>query len=393
MNMKKGTKLAIITCCLEDWGGSEELWFKAVPYLLKSGVKNLTIYKNTINHQHAKFQELIRSQVKLKEILPKSKLFGKIYNKSMDGFIRLAEKFKLATYSWNKAAKNMFEHLKNDQINFAIISQGINFDGLVYAQQCVQLNIPYILISHKAVDFFWPQPSDRAYMRNAMLTAKRCCFVSQHNLTMTEEQFGTRLKNAEIIANPYKVTPSAVPYPSTENGFKLACVGRLFVIDKGQDILLRVLTKPKWKERPIEISFIGTGPDEEGLKELCDLLEIRNVKFIGFENDLHKIWQEHHALTLPSRSEGLPLTIIEAMSLGRIAIVTNAGGNAEVVKNRVTGFIGEPNEEDFDAAMEEAWQTREQWEQMGLAACKQMKSFLPDDPAKTFANLVLNYLK
>ncbi|MGY3052004.1 glycosyltransferase involved in cell wall biosynthesis [Pedobacter sp. UYEF25] len=390
--MKKSTKLAIITCCLDDWGGSEELWAKSIPHFLQAGIKDITVYKKTINNQHLKFKELIDQQITLKEISLNTKAFGKLYNKSVDGFIRLAEKFKLATYQWNKLAKQMFEHLKNDQIDFAIISQGINFDGLVYAQQCILLNIPYVLISHKAVDFFWPQPTDRAYMKNALSTAKKCFFVSEHNLKMTEEQFGTRLKNAQIIINPYKFSPSLLPFPSTENGFRLACVGRLFIIDKGQDILLRILKKPKWKERAIHISFIGTGPDEEALKDLCLLFDLRNVQFIGFEHDLKKIWQEHHALVLPSRSEGLPLTITEAMSYGRMAVATNAGGNAETVKHLISGFIGEANEKDFDAAMEEAWQQRENWETMGAAACAQMKLSLPENPAKIFADMVLKFI-
>ena len=155
---------------------------------------------------------------------------------------------------------------------------------------------------------------------------------------------------------------------------------------------MKVLQQAKWKERPIHISFIGTGPDEQALKELCLLLNIDKVQFIGFEQDLKKIWQDHHALILPSRSEGLPLTIIEAMCLGRISIVTNAGGNAEVVKQGISGFVGEANEKDLDGAMEQAWQERANWEMMGSVACNQMKSFLPENPAKIFTNLVLTYL-
>ncbi len=390
--MKKATKLAIITCCLDDWGGSEELWAESIPHFLQSGIQDITIYKKTINVKHPKFVALTSQDIKLKEIAPSNKVIGKIYQKSVDGFVRLAEKFKLATYQWNKPASYLFEHLKKDQINFAIISQGINFDGLVYAQQCINLNIPYVIVSHKAVDFFWPQAADRAYMKNVLLSAKRCFFVSEHNLRMTEEQFGIRLKNSQIIINPYKVLPTLLPYPNIASGFKLACIGRLFVIDKGQDILLRILMQPKWTERPIQVSFIGTGPDEQGLKDLCLLLNIKNVQFAGFESDLKTIWKDHHALILPSRSEGLPLTIIEAMSLGRICIATNVGGNAEVVDHGISGYIGEANEKDLEKVMEQAWQERENWEMMGSVACNQMKSFLPENPAKIFTDLVLTYL-
>ncbi len=389
--MKKGTRLAIITCCLDDWGGSEELWAESIPHFLQAGIQDITIYKKTINVNHPKFVTLKNQAIKLKEIAPSNKIIGKIYQKSVDVFVRLAEKFKLATYQWNKPAGYIFEHLKKDHINFAIISQGINFDGLVYAQQCINLNIPYVIVSHKAVDFFWPQAADRAYMKNVLQRAKRCFFVSEHNQRITEEQFGTRLKNSQVIINPYKVLPTLLPYPNTTNGFKLACIGRLFVIDKGQDILLRILMQPKWKERPIEVSFIGTGPDEQALKELCLLLNIKNVQFIGFESDLNKIWKNHHALILPSRSEGLPLTIIEAMSLSRICIATNVGGNAEVVQHGISGYIGEANEQDFEKVMELAWQERENWEMMGSVAYRQMKNYLPENPAKIFTNLVLKY--
>lgn len=390
--MKQGIKLAIITCCLDDWGGSEELWAKAVPHILSAGITDITVYKNTINFQHPQFQELKKQGVKLTEIVPKSKAVGKIYSKSVDAFVRIAEKFNLATYNWNKLAYSVFKKLKKDKMGFAIIAQGINFDGLVYADQCFKLKIPYLIVSQKAVDFYWPNPTDRCYMRETLINATKCVFVSKHNLRMTEEQFGLRLENAEIMFNPSKVVPSALPYPTTSHGFKLACVGRLFILDKGQDILLKILSQPKWKNRPLSISFIGTGPDEQALKDLCQLFEITNVEFKGFENDLTSVWQQHHALILCSRSEGLPLAMIEAMSLGRTVIATNAGGNAEIIEENVTGFIGEANEKDFDKAMENAWQARENWEKMGKTACEKMKVFLSESPEESFAKLVLEQI-
>ena len=390
--MKNLPKLAIITSCLDDWGGSEELWGKSVPHLVGSGITNITVYKNTINKKHPQFISLKKQGIKLREFAPKAERVKRIMGKSLDLLVRVAEKFKLATYQWNKQAELIYKQLKKDKINFAIISQGINFDGLVYAHQCAKLDIPYIIISQKAVEFYWPQADDLCYMRETLVNAKQCVFVSKHNLTTTEEQFGLRLKNAIIMFNPSKVTPSALPYPNTSDGFNLACVGRLFIIDKGQDILLKILSQPKWKGRPLSISFIGTGPDEQALKALAKLLMIDKVEFRGFENDLTTVWQKYHALILPSRSEGLPLAIIEAMSLGRVVIATNAGGNKEIIEDSVTGFIGEANIKAFDEAMENAWQVRESWEEMGKAGCEKMKLFLLESPEENFAKLVLEHI-
>lgn len=390
--MIHNTKLAIITCCIDDWGGSEELWAKAVPHLFSAGIPDITIYKTSINFQHPQFQQLQKQGVKLTEIIPKSKTVRKIYTKSVDGLIRIAEKFKLATYRWNKSVDSICKKLKQDNINFAIIAQGINFDGLVYAHQCFKFNIPYLIISQKAVEFYWPQANELDYMRETLVNAKKCVFVSKHNLTTTEEQFGLRLQNAKIIFNPSKVAPSALPFPSTKEGFKLACVGRLFILDKGQDILLKILSQPKWKNRQITVSFVGIGSDEKALKALAKLLQVSNVEFKGFESNLISIWEHHHALILPSRSEGLPLAMIEAMSLGRTVIATNAGGNAEIIEENVTGFVGEANVQDFGDAMESAWQARESWEKMGKTAYEKMKIFLSESPEEDFAKLVLQQI-
>src|SRR5690606_1285976 len=169
------------------------------------------------------------------------------------------------------------------------------------------------------------------------------CFVSQHNLTLTEEHFGVRLPNSRIVFNPIKINRHPLEFPSTKEGYRVACIGRLFLIDKGQDILIRILNQDKWKNRSITISLIGSGPDEQNIQEMIDLYQLDNVRIEKYVEDIESLWLNYHALILPSRSEGLPLTIIEAMAAGRPVIVSNAGGNAEMVCEGETGFVGEAN--------------------------------------------------
>jgi len=383
-------RLAIITCCLDDWGGSEELWAKSVPYLLDNGIRNITVYKNEINKQHPEFIKLINKGISLKELWPQTSLTKKVYLKLADLVYQFRGKLNLTRYQPNRVASRLVKYFKKNKPDFAIISQGINFDGLAFAYECLKLNIPYIIVCHKAVDFYWPDEKERAFMRETLLNAKKCLFVSQHNLTLTEEQFGVRLTNSEIVINPVKVKVDPQPYPDVSEGFKLACIGRLFVIDKGQDVLLRILNQEKWRERNLSVSFIGKGPDQDGILEMAKLLNVQNISFGGFNGDIKEIWKHHHALILPSRSEGLPLTIIEAMSLGRVSIVTNAGGNAEVLEEGVTGFVGECNEKEFEEAMERAWQKRDEWEAMGKKSAEYISKIIPENPEKIFADLVVD---
>ena len=74
------------------------------------------------------------------------------------------------------------------------------------------------------------------------------------------------------------------------------------------------------------------------------------------------------------------------MLCGRTAIVTNVGGNAEVVDDHVTGFLAAaPTEADFDEALEKAWERRDEWRAMGSLAASRIRELVPADPAAEFA--------
>ena len=150
-----------------------------------------------------------------------------------------------------------------------------------------------------------------------------------------------------------------LPWPGREDEcLRLACVARLYLLDKGQDILLRVLARKKWKGRDLHVSFFGRGINAEALSDLAARLGLLNISFEGHTDDIPSIWKKHHALILPSRAEGLPLSLVEAMMCGRAAVVTKVGGNAEVVQDGVTGFLAAPDEDSIDAALEKVWARR-----------------------------------
>lgn len=382
-------KIAIVSC-VEDWGGSEELWSRSIPYLHKFGHQTVLI-KSRINRAHPEFMALEKIGLRLIELDPARSFLERISNKAIRVSNRLATALKLIKPQ-PQELKAFKKVILKEAPSLVIIAQGINFDGLKLANECLKAGIPYVIISQKAVDFYWPSPNDRSMMLKVLLSAKRCFFVSQHNLRLTEEQFGKRLPNAAVVFNPVKLSGSPLPYPRSSEQYRLACVGRLFLLDKGQDMLLRILAQEKWRSRPVIVSFVGKGPDEMGLKDMAALLELEQVEFIGQVEDIGQIWSSHHALVLPSRSEGLPLSMVEAMSVGRPVIITNAGGNAEMVEEGVTGFIGEANECSFAGAMERAWQQRDQWELIGENAAKYINTHVPKSPEHDFAKLIQEVL-
>ena len=400
--MAANKQIAIITSCQEDWGGSEELWARAIPYLQSAGY-NITVLKHRLNKQHKQFVNLAKQNVVLVELQPVVRSSGRkgSFATVVNAVTASAELLRRILRRLFKTGKHnstayftkdnfLQKKLRAIQPQLVIISQGINFDGLGLAYNCAQLGLPYVLIAQKAVDFFWPYANGRVAMRDVYLKAAWSYFVSNHNKKLTEEQFGTCLPKSEVVYNPIKVSRQILPMPGAEQGYQLACIGRYFLIDKGQDILMRIMALPKWKARPITISFIGSGIDKEGLTEMAALLGLGNVRFLEYVEDIEELWKSYHALILPARSEGLPLVLLEAMACGRPAIVSVAGGNREVITDGVNGFIGHANEDDFDLAMERAWNARSEWEVMGKRAYTFIEENIPLHPEKKFAESILS---
>lgn len=123
------------------------------------------------------------------------------------------------------------------------------------------------------------------------------------------------------------------------------------------------------------------------------LTTVTTVTFAGFVRDVPAIWNDHHGLILPSRCEGMPLALIEAMLSGRVPIVTAVGGNAEVVDDGATGFIATaPTDDALDDAMERAWNERVRWREIGAAAAARIRTRIPREPERCFANRLIELI-
>jgi len=272
-------------------------------------------------------------------------------------------------------------------------------DGMVMCRadwrlDCAKAGIPYVNLSQANNEGFWPSDHDVPSWRQALRGARACFFVSQANLELCERQIAERLPHAEVARNPFQVPWSQSPsWPSdAHGGLRVACLGRLEPSSKGQDLLLQVLALPKWKERSLHVNFYGKGYAADSVKSLARFLGVdTKVEFCGFAGDVEKIWREHQLLVLPSRYEGLPLALVEAMLCHRPAVVTNVGGSAEVVEDGVTGFLAPtPTVGDLDRAMERAWERRGELRQMGIRAGEAIRRLVPPDPAAVFADRLLS---
>ena len=90
---------------------------------------------------------------------------------------------------------------------------------------------------------------------------------------------------------------------------------------------------------------------------------------------------------MPSRFEGLPLAIVEAMLCGRPVIATDVAGHSEVIEDGVTGFLAHaPTSASLMEAMERFWVRRDDAQMLGDAGSKKIRTLMPADPVRVFSD-------
>lgn len=357
-----------------SWGGSELLWYRTVLEMLYSDF-SIAICAN----------EKLKLPNELIEAGKEGKLHVINYSaNNLSSYKRIANRF--LPYSKRFKPSNLRERFILDfNPDLMVMNQGFNFNAVDLMSFAVQNKINYITISHAVNESLWPNYILREKMKLGFSNSVKNYFVSQDNVLVTQNQLGIKLKNAEIVRNPFNVPFTIdLDFPATDN-FHLAFVGRYDFCAKGQDVLLQTLSEEKWKNRNLHINFYGEGNDTENLKDLVEMYDLKNVK-IHSHTATPEIWKTNHGLILTSRFEGLPIVIVEAMLCKRLVIVTDVSGSTELVKDNKTGFIAAaPRPVYLDEALERAWNQRTNWEEIGLNARQEIINQIPENPAQFFA--------
>jgi glycosyltransferase involved in cell wall biosynthesis len=249
-------------------------------------------------------------------------------------------------------------------------------------EYCKATGQPFATIVQANAEAWWPSDETSARMAGLYPSARRLFCVCHHNLALLEHQIGRHLTNGHVARNPNNVAWSPLlPWPPEDGVFRLACVARLEPAAKGQDLLFQVLASAAWREHCIEVNLYGTGPCERSLRQLASSLGLDKVHFRGQVSDITQIWRTNHLLILPSRWEGLPLALVEAMWCGRPAVVTDVGGNAELCVDGETGFlVAAPAVSLLKQTLDRAWERRSDWQSLGQAARARVIKVIPEDP-------------
>lgn len=122
-----------------------------------------------------------------------------------------------------------------------------------------------------------------------------------------------------------------------EGAFVIGYIGRL-TSGKGLDVLLQAVAdygEPHWR-----VAIVGQGEQERKLKSMIRRLNIYNsIKFFGFRADRLSFLKGFDVFVLPSRSEGIPRSLMEAMVAGVPVVASDIPGCRNLVEHEKTGML------------------------------------------------------
>jgi glycosyltransferase involved in cell wall biosynthesis len=129
-------------------------------------------------------------------------------------------------------------------------------------------------------------------------------------------------------------------FKSTNSIINFVCIGSINY-NKGQDVIIEAvnLLSDNVRERSC-FFFVGDGPQASELrKKIKEYGLENNIKLLGIRSDVTSLLKDMDVLLLPSKTEGLPLCIIEGLRQGLYIVATDVGGISEMVSDEFGDLI------------------------------------------------------
>jgi glycosyltransferase involved in cell wall biosynthesis len=161
---------------------------------------------------------------------------------------------------------------------------------------------------------------------------------------------GVSGRKIKTIANGINVEPfaHAQPLPAlTFGGHKIVGMVARLDLQKGFEYLLRAVRELCGIFRELKVVIVGEGPDRKLIEDMIWQYSLEsNVILAGQQTDMPGVYAAMDIFVLPSLSEGLPMTILEAMAASKPAIATRVGAVPSVIKHGETGLLVDPRDVD-----------------------------------------------
>ncbi len=177
-----------------------------------------------------------------------------------------------------------------------------------------------------------------------------------------------------------------------KDDFVIGSVGRLMRV-KNYPYLVKTFHSILKTSGNVKLLIVGEGPEKNEINSLVKKFNIADkVKLLGTRSDIKEILNVMDVFALPSLSEGISISILEAMSSCLPVVVTNVGGNSEIIENGENGFlVSVDNYKEMVCVIQTLIKDPKKREVIGLNGRERVKErFTLDRMIKNYKNLYMS---
>ncbi|HUU17722.1 MAG TPA: glycosyltransferase [Sedimentisphaerales bacterium] len=162
--------------------------------------------------------------------------------------------------------------------------------------------------------------------------------------------------------------------PRADRGIHSVFVGRLVPI-KQVEQFITIVEAVAHRIPSVRAAIVGDGPLLENMKAKTSRLGLTdNIEFLGKQKDVKAVLDCSKTFVLTSKSEGLSIAMIEAMTSGVVPVVADVGELRDLVTNGVNGYLVEPNRiDEYTKKVISLLQDPALWEKYSLRAIEAAK--------------------
>lgn len=338
----------------------------------KNGIDNTNVYSldegsNYLTAKEKREASLKTSVKRIANTLIKSSACGSYY---LINKLYFGKGVKVVNTSWESI-----------QTNDVLIFHEI-YTCFAYINKCNVAHVPpkpYILILHtngevyKMTRIYYPNIVDTKYERRlndmadtCMKNASKIVFVAKMAADHFVALFPEYKSKVAVVYNG--ISPSPVhENPSFDGTIRLVTVG---TVNARKNQLLQVEAIGSLKDRcDVHLCVVGGGDKLDECKERAKVLGVEDrIVFLGSRDDIPEILSKNNLFVMSSYDEGLPISAIEALRGKLPVILTNVGGNKELIKDN--GYLINPTLDDLTQAIIRFAESTEEQKRMSIASSK-----------------------
>lgn len=222
-----------------------------------------------------------------------------------------------------------------------------NFPGLLYGFLPSKINrVPLIHTLHGYVE---SEERRKFALVEKILSRsiERYVCVSSQLREVVRERFRIDEEKLSVVYNGIPLPESSAEPGERRSGeVIIGSVGRLTSI-KNYELLINAFSRLIERHPGCRLELVGGGEQGDALVRMVRSLRIEDrVALHGYRTDVADFVRRFDIFVLPSFNEGHSISLLEALGLGKVCVVSAVGGNVEIIEDSVNGFLFESNNAD-----------------------------------------------